>query len=108
VFFFFSSRRRHTRFSRDWSSDVCSSDLNNTRALVPEALAEEITETAARAADDLKERQRAQIDALGLPLSMDQVDGLPEATKAYGRKTLGQAAYLRQQHDEAIRRLRQQ
>src|SRR5690606_40711814 len=28
-FFFFSSRRRHTRFSRDWSSDVCSSDLAN-------------------------------------------------------------------------------
>src|SRR5690606_39944868 len=27
--FFFSSRRRHTRFSRDWSSDVCSSDLVN-------------------------------------------------------------------------------
>src|SRR5690606_40699687 len=25
--FFFSSRRRHTIFSRDWSSDVCSSDL---------------------------------------------------------------------------------
>src|SRR5207253_8262017 len=27
VFFFFSSRRRHTRWPRDWSSDVCSSDL---------------------------------------------------------------------------------
>src|SRR2546429_2017126 len=27
VLFFFSSRRRHTRCSRDWSSDVCSSDL---------------------------------------------------------------------------------
>src|SRR2546429_8360523 len=27
VCFFFSSRRRHTRCSRDWSSDVCSSDL---------------------------------------------------------------------------------
>src|SRR5699024_11793950 len=27
VFFFFSSRRRHTRSKRDWSSDVCSSDL---------------------------------------------------------------------------------
>src|SRR3989475_9916558 len=26
-FFFFSSRRRHTRFDCDWSSDVCSSDL---------------------------------------------------------------------------------
>src|SRR5204863_4237289 len=28
-FFFFSSRRRHTRSLRDWSSDVCSSDLWN-------------------------------------------------------------------------------
>src|SRR3989449_2056105 len=28
-FFFFSSRRRHTRCSRDWSSDVCSSDLQH-------------------------------------------------------------------------------
>src|SRR5947209_16515691 len=28
-FFFFSSRRRHTRYWRDWSSDVCSSDLHN-------------------------------------------------------------------------------
>src|SRR5437016_14032587 len=27
VFFFFSSRRRHTRLVSDWSSDVCSSDL---------------------------------------------------------------------------------
>src|SRR2546430_7609196 len=27
-FFFFSSRRRHTRFDCDWSSDVCSSDLD--------------------------------------------------------------------------------
>src|SRR6266702_7131110 len=27
IFFFFSSRRRHTRWPRDWSSDVCSSDL---------------------------------------------------------------------------------
>src|SRR4029434_9391885 len=28
--FFFSSRRRHTRFKCDWSSDVCSSDLSHT------------------------------------------------------------------------------
>src|SRR2546422_9987752 len=32
-FFFFSSRRRHTRCSRDWSSDVCSSDLAYGRRL---------------------------------------------------------------------------
>src|SRR5207253_4591970 len=29
--FFFSSRRRHTRWPRDWSSDVCSSDLGDPR-----------------------------------------------------------------------------
>src|SRR5439155_12702872 len=33
-FFFFSSRRRHTRWPRDWSSDVCSSDLILPAALV--------------------------------------------------------------------------
>src|SRR5690606_41184247 len=32
--FFFSSRRRHTIFSRDWSSDVCSSDLGVTARIV--------------------------------------------------------------------------
>src|SRR5256885_13112011 len=31
VFFFFSSRRRHTRLQGDWSSDVCSSDLFEPR-----------------------------------------------------------------------------
>src|SRR2546430_11218132 len=34
LFFFFSSRRRHTRFDCDWSSDVCSSDL--VRVIVPD------------------------------------------------------------------------
>src|SRR5258707_8618626 len=33
-FFFFSSRRRHTRYWRDWSSDVCSSDLEDRGARV--------------------------------------------------------------------------
>src|SRR5690606_39587439 len=35
--FFFSSRRRHTRFSRDWSSDVCSSDLTGSHSYAPHA-----------------------------------------------------------------------
>src|SRR5689334_23457582 len=35
IFFFFSSRRRHTRWNCDWSSDVCSSDLDK---LVPKGL----------------------------------------------------------------------
>src|SRR5437868_15220849 len=37
VAFFFSSRRRHTRSKRDWSSDVCSSDLALADAFLPAA-----------------------------------------------------------------------
>src|SRR3712207_3496705 len=39
-FFFFSSRRRHTRYWRDWSSDVCSSDLSLSAIRVAELASE--------------------------------------------------------------------
>src|SRR5215217_8700916 len=41
-FFFFSSRRRHTRYWRDWSSDVCSSDLPDLTTLSAPALQSEL------------------------------------------------------------------
>src|SRR5207302_3790256 len=53
--FFFSSRRRHTRFSRDWSSDVCSSDLNDVRW---EMLLAAIAGDARFEADDFELRHR--------------------------------------------------
>src|SRR5690606_40085567 len=72
--FFFSSRRRHTRFSRDWSSDVCSSDLpffppvvraieqaaagRDTDVLLADAGVDGMAEPA------LIERLRAQVDGL--------------------------------------------
>src|SRR5204863_2811281 len=40
-FFFFSSRRRHTRSLRDWSSDVCSSDLTGFKNMKPVATEEQ-------------------------------------------------------------------
>src|SRR3712207_293781 len=46
--FFFSSRRRHTRYWRDWSSDVCSSDLLEL-ALVAGVLVQRARERAAEA-----------------------------------------------------------
>src|SRR2546427_4896135 len=46
-FFFFSSRRRHTRFDCDWSSDVCSSDLAARRA-VARTLSRSLSETEPR------------------------------------------------------------
>src|SRR5690606_40017466 len=46
-FFFFSSRRRHTRFSRDWSSDVCSSDLELIQRIDVLPLQQQLHELAA-------------------------------------------------------------
>src|SRR2546427_4593827 len=55
--FFFSSRRRHTRFDCDWSSDVCSSDLD--RRFVGRNL--ELGEQARANADN--DRQHQYLDA---------------------------------------------
>src|SRR5205085_3766923 len=43
VLFFFSSRRRHTRFDCDWSSDVCSSDLPDLAAFSEKGMASAAT-----------------------------------------------------------------
>src|SRR5690606_22296068 len=53
--FFFSSRRRHTRFSRDWSSDVCSSDLRALAAIHPPELLAETLRIAARCRFSLRD-----------------------------------------------------
>src|SRR5690348_17902391 len=42
--FFFSSRRRHTRWTGDWSSDVCSSDLVTSRNRLPSLAGAHLTE----------------------------------------------------------------
>src|SRR5690625_7570262 len=46
ILFFFSSRRRHTRWPRDWSSDVCSSDLTLARENLDLSLAAVLQGTA--------------------------------------------------------------
>src|SRR5690606_40749053 len=56
--FFFSSRRRHTRFSRDWSSDVCSSDL---------ATIERIEATDEYVGYEQQHRVQFQFEASGRP-----------------------------------------
>src|SRR2546430_17588240 len=54
LFFFFSSRRRHTRFDCDWSSDVCSSDLPRRVDLSPLRGEPEAVECAARECEPLE------------------------------------------------------
>src|SRR2546428_6253816 len=70
VFFFFSSRRRHTRSDRDWSSDVCSSDLlGSTREI--DALAENsqlriaIEHTSVDSLPNQRKEDKPFVEALG-------------------------------------------
>src|SRR5256886_11536048 len=53
--FFFSSRRRHTRFDCDWSSDLCSSDL-----AFYDLIASAVTSAVANACAHEEERKRAE------------------------------------------------
>src|SRR6266511_3561365 len=67
-FFFFSSGRRHTRFSRDWSSDVCSSDLAGPRTILIDSeqlesgdgMGDEFKKMAAREIEEVKSEYRAR------------------------------------------------
>src|SRR5205085_5750540 len=59
--FFFSSRRRHTRFDCDWSSDVCSSDLVRLRIWRPATRT--VTEEGAPQARDLLASRVAHVKA---------------------------------------------
>src|SRR5690606_29663557 len=59
--FFFSSRRRHTRFSRDWSSDVCSSDLGVLSLALAGRLLHVVAQDAASRASPL---EGGRVDAL--------------------------------------------
>src|SRR6266436_4885639 len=65
IFFFFSSRRRHTRCSRDWSSDVCSSDLLRSSWLIRRAKVELAMKQTEEAKADLKEALQELNERLG-------------------------------------------
>src|SRR2546430_14266499 len=60
-FFFFSSRRRHTRFDCDWSSDVCSSDLRLEWAEEP-AVERKNQRSSADGNEDMRPDQTSEHD----------------------------------------------
>src|SRR2546422_3450170 len=79
VFFFFSSRRRHTRCSRDWSSDVCSSDLGpECPAAIPESpldiLAQQIVATCATNHAARPPHSRAELEFIPETSQVDEID----------------------------------
>src|SRR3712207_299868 len=75
--FFFSSRRRHTRYWRDWSSAVCSSDLNRSRKIDTQwslpltKLPSTVVAPTAGAIVSLAERNLLRGKRLGLPAGQD-------------------------------------
>src|SRR5947209_16105178 len=65
-FFFFSSRRRHTRYWRDWSSDVCSSDLG--ALIAPDGRVErEDRPVGAQGVNVVRRAERARISVTKAP-----------------------------------------
>src|SRR3712207_7668200 len=73
MFFIFSSRRRHTRYWRDWSSDVCSSDLSVAAAVVSSTAsvaADVLFSTASVAADVVSSTASVAADAVSSTASV--------------------------------------
>src|SRR5438045_9126103 len=90
IFFFFSSRRRHTRCLSDWSSDVCSSDLGRSRTAMRsrEELVTVFGEIASPSARDHVPRAPGSLPshyAPSLPVRLDARDARRgEALLAFG------------------------
>src|SRR3712207_8216594 len=68
-FFFFSSRRRHTRYWRDWSSDVCSSDLVD------------VHDDTTLDFDDLERQLSERTRVVAFPLASNAVGTLADARR---------------------------
>src|SRR5258706_10602150 len=83
-FFFFSSRRRHTKWVSDWSSDVCSSDLSYPLELVQEGN----YESGAGGPQWVAERDRTAIDVYTVHIGFQ----LPLPRKHHRRKQIGRAS----------------
>src|SRR6266496_5157823 len=98
-FFFFSSRRRHTRSLRDWSSDVCSSDLGplpgEVRLLAAEVAvggglrvdrAEQVKVPDDRRGAEIEDLEHRVLDAVGRhPLGAEALDEQPDRLRLADR-----------------------
>src|SRR3712207_1612548 len=104
-FFFFSSRRRHTRYWRDWSSDVCSSDLQvgpgaRRAGLVAVILGRQIAFGADAGADDETLPGADEIVVVGLDADRRGAE-LPTLERARAVRDLGAAAEVRHTDPES-------
>src|SRR3989454_11349598 len=103
-FFFFSSRRRHTRLQGDWSSDVCSSDLERTAARDEPVLAEQHE-------GEQREKQQHRVDLPVLQVVVKEPRRKDEGDDNAGRnegEPIGRAGPERERRAAVLERARQQ
>src|SRR2546422_3890379 len=81
-YFFFSSRRRHTRCSRDWSSDVCSSDL----AQLAHAILEDQGRVQSQGVNDFKGELAECARLVELLGGEEQIDSLADLKRSEERR----------------------
>src|SRR3712207_6842803 len=81
MFFFFSSRRRHTRYWRDWSSDVCSSDLQKSGRYDSLFVAAESTDHVTQVEKEIRDIYGADI---GITTSQAILQSIGEFTAGFG------------------------
>src|SRR5690606_39634535 len=101
-FFFFSSRRRHTRFSRDWSSDVCSSDLVDA---IDDVVRERLLGPAARRFEIRVHREHAVLVEAELHVPVLRVRGearSEERRVGKGCRSRGWAAQYERKLEETV------
>src|SRR3989454_6307316 len=105
LFFFFSSRRRHTRLQGDWSSDVCSSDLvvANMDRMLRRLLGEDVELATSRdPAAGTVNADPGQLEQVLLNLAVNARDAMPGG----GRLSIGTTRVtLHEEHVERRHRM---
>src|SRR2546430_10005291 len=85
--FFFSSRRRHTRFDCDWSSDVCSSDLRADLQRSRDLAARRVISKAEQDASESKfNRLKAVVDQMSSMISKKEVHAPRSEERRVGKE----------------------
>src|SRR5206468_5595037 len=89
--FFFSSRRRHTRSDRDWSSDVCSSDLSTKRFCHSTERLSRSSERHCHSTKRVRQTTNRICDE-GNPIKLMFLSGSCSGTRRRTRKQIGRAS----------------
>src|SRR5207253_7248992 len=99
---FFSSRRRHTRWPRDWSSDVCSSDLSMLRFLCNPKDGISFARIANKPARGLGDALIGKLEAYAEKQDIDILAAMADAWKIIDDQEIGRASCRERVESEVV------